>query len=88
MRNLSLRVSKKDEDTLKKAGELTVEETKKKGYTGAKVYAEYFRNFNWGLVILMIILYILYASIRIVSDFWLSYWAENRYPDLSPELYP
>ena len=87
-RNLSLKVTEKEEERLKLAGRLTVKETKEEGYTGFKVYLEYFRNFNWGLFTLMIFLYVIYAALRIISDFWLSYWAENRYPGLRSSLYP
>lgn len=88
LRNLSLRVTEKRSNELKKAGTLTVKETKKKGFTGVGVYLEYFRNFNWGLVTLTLILYLIYASLRVFSDFWLSYWAEDVYPSLSYSTYP
>ena len=75
LRDLSLRVSKDREQELTEAGKLTTKETKTKGFTGAKVYVEYFRNFNFILLFLVFILYVCFAGLRIVSDYWLSWWA-------------
>jgi ABC-type multidrug transport system fused ATPase/permease subunit len=81
-------VSIKKEKELKNKGALTVQETKKSGLTEFGVYIQYVKHFNSALFTIMLFLFIVSAGIRMFSDFWISYWAVNRYPNLPAGTYP
>jgi ATP-binding cassette subfamily C (CFTR/MRP) protein 5 len=88
LRNLSLKVSAEKSEKLAKAGQLTKKESKKKGFTGIKTFARYFSNFNWCLAFMTILLYCIYAGLRVFSDFWLGFWAENKFNYRDTSFYP
>ena len=61
-----------------KKAQIIVKEKKTEGYTSWKTYSGYFKRFNKSLFYMVLMFYLIFTSVRLFADFWVSWWAQGK----------
>jgi ATP-binding cassette subfamily C (CFTR/MRP) protein 1 len=70
---------KKPDGTSPTKAEIVVKEKKSQGYSNSSNYKAYFKSFNRSVFFMVMVFYVIFTSLRLFSDFWVSWWAEKRF---------
>jgi len=76
------------EDKQKSLGKMTKKEGMRKGMSSFGSYFTYVKYYGRGIFISLMTVYVLYAIIAMMINFWLVYWAEDAFPSLNSYAYP
>jgi ATP-binding cassette subfamily C (CFTR/MRP) protein 1 len=71
----------------KESAKIIVQEDRALGSLSSNVYMDYLRAVGFSSVAVITTMFVVENSLRIASDYWLSYWAEQADPGMSVPLF-
>lgn len=71
----------KKNDAVEKNAEIIVKEKKSDGYSDIKTYCGYFKTFHRRVFFMVLVFYVIFTTLRLISDFWISWWAQKKFEE-------